>query len=193
MSMEIRAITATAQCAVSGGEGHMSAEIDSRAWGYNGGRSQYFAGDNCTVLLYISKNVSIVGTAIAGAGGSTTFGGFSTGDIGYNVVREGVTFNTPVTQVSKPFDATPTQLGSGEFHQCGEPKWVTGTNIVRLAKWEPTLDPKAIPPHGYMFVEYTPRAMHGVIQSLSIPSGVQVFSYPNTLLVYGIATPITAL
>ena len=79
MTIEIKAVSTTISCQISGGEGHLSAEIDSRPYGFNGGRTQYFPGDDCYVLVYKSANVEILGTRTTGG----TFGpAGSAGDVG---------------------------------------------------------------------------------------------------------------
>lgn len=207
--MEIRSITAQIQCQVSGGEGHLSADVDSRAWGLNGGRSQYYPDDEAWALIYISKNVSIAGVVCIGkqTGTPTSFTIepaqplynenidaqqepiYQQAKVGYNVQREGITFNSPVSSISKPPFGQPIILGQ-DFHNCGNPNFLLNTTIVRLKTWTSTLDPRKIPPHGYMFVEYTPSVVTGVFRNLGIPDGIKVFSYPNTAIIYGVASPL---
>lgn len=184
MSIEVRSITVPIQCTVSGGEGHLTAEIDSRAWGNNSGRSVYYAGDSCYFLVYISKNVDIVGVTCAG--GARAMVG-PTGDGLYNVQHEGVTFNTPVAEIGKPADSI--NVLSSTFVGCGEPKLVTGTKVIRLSKWQSSLSPAQIPPYGYMYVEYAPIYRVGVVSGLCFPPDVPGTSFTNTVVIFGVAKP----
>ena len=154
MSLEIHAVSTTVSCQVSSGEGHLSAEIDSREWGYNGGRSQFFAGDNCYALVYKSSNVNIIGSACSGVG--TTFTRFGT-DNGFNVQREGITFSTPVAKSRLPLPAKVTLLESN-YTNCNGPEYIIGDIIIRLKTWTNTGDITKPPPYGFIFIEYEPLA-----------------------------------
>jgi len=182
MAVEIHAISTTVSAQVSGGDGHLSAEVDSRSWGYNGGRSQYFEGDTCYVIVYRSANVRIVGKACSNTSGWDKSGEST---IGYNIQREGIAFTSPVASSSKPLPPTVTVNGSATFNLCSGPEYCSETTIVRLKKWSATLTPEAAPPYGFIFIEYEPHgemwaftnlkknadllntAVHGVIYGVS--------------------------
>lgn len=155
MAVEIHAISTTVSAQVSGGDGHLSAEVDSRAWGYNGGRSQYFPGDNCYVIVYRSINVKVVGQACSNGSG---WGKDSQTNIGYNIQREGIAFTSPVASSSKPLPATVTVNGAVTLNLCSDPEYCPETTIIRLKKWSATLTPEAAPPYGFVFIEYEPHA-----------------------------------
>lgn len=197
MTLDIKAVSTTVSCQVSGGEGYLSAEIDSRPFGLNGGKSQWFPGDTCYVLVYKSSNVRIVGTAVTSAELGTTFGpaevprGFDVGTsgVGYNVIREGITFNNPISASSKPMPRDTKVLN--ELYPgglCGGFQFIPDTTIARLTDWRATGDPAAIPPYGFVFVEYSPTALIYAFKNLPHPP-TGLFSYPVHAVIYGIATP----
>ena len=153
MSLEIRAISTTVSCSVSSNEGHLSAEVDSRAWGYNGGRSTYYDGDDCYIMVYKSSNVNINDSFTTS--GTLALDG---SDPGWHISREGIAFNTPIANSSKPLiDAEITGQPGYNFVNCDGPEWATGSTVLRLTTWNATLKIDAVPPAGFVFIEYTPK------------------------------------
>ena len=57
----------------SGSDGHLSAEVDTRPDGLNGGRSSFSPGETAYILVYKSDNVSITDT-ICSAGSLSSQG-----------------------------------------------------------------------------------------------------------------------
>ena len=193
MALEIHAVSTTVSCQVSGGDGHLSAEIDSRPYGLNGGRTQYFPGDTCYVLVYKSANVTIKSTHVTGAGG-VSFDAQAGMTVGYNIVREGLTFNSPIASSSKPMPPTGI-IKIDEYMypsatDASGPQYVPNTTVVRLKNWKGSGDPAVAPPSGFVFIEYSPTALVYAFKNLpAIPSG-QIFSYPVHAIIYGVATPM---
>lgn len=56
------------QAAASAANAHLSAEVDSRPTGLNGGKTSFKPGDTAWLLIYMSDNVELTGTPIASAG-----------------------------------------------------------------------------------------------------------------------------
>ena len=158
MSLEIHAVSTTVSCQVSGGDGHLSAEIDSREWGYNGGRSQYYPGDDCYVIVYHSNNLTMPTTGICSQVG-TSFGVASGKLVGYNLKREGITFSTPIAQAGKPLPSLNVDNNGSSFVNCGGPEYLPQTTVIRLKTWKATLTPADPPPAGFLFIEYTPYSI----------------------------------
>ena len=186
MALEQHAVTTTISCSVSGGEGHLTGEIDSRPYGLNGGRSQYFPGDDCFVLIYKSINVTIMGSFVTGGNFSHNVPGLS---VGYNIVREGLSFSSPVANFSKP--APPNLIVLNALYlQSGGFTFVPNTTVARLLTWVGSGDPAAQPPYAFVFVEYSPTAQIGKFSNLPSPPTGSVFSWPVHAVLYGIATPV---
>lgn len=162
MSLEIHAVSTTVSCTVSSDEGHLSAETDGRAWGWNGGRSQYFAGDSCFVLVYKSDNVDIIGSYCSS--NSTTFTYFQE-DTALNIHREGIAFSSPLATAQKPLPSSVTVI-SRNFSKCGTPEYLIGGVTLRLKDWQATGQMDGIPPHGFVFIEYTPKTEVWVFRGL---------------------------
>jgi len=166
MSLEKRAISTTVSCTVSSGEGHLSAEVDSRAWGYNGGRSQYFEGDNCYVIVYISSNTDIIGSMCS----NNSSWGSAGGDVGYNVHRESIAFSTPIAHSSKPIGSY--SIIHPSYNGCSNPNNINGTTIFRMGTWNPTLSISAVPTYGFIFISYTPICEMWAFRNLAITQGL---------------------
>lgn len=155
MSLEIHAVSTTVSCTVSGDNGHLSAETDTRAWGFNGGKTQFFAGDTCYVIVYKSINTEIKGS-VCSSGVFSKYGGNSA-EVGFNIKREGITFNSPVATISKPSSSV--VIHSPTYVNCNGITHITGTINFKLTSWTPTnVDPSAIPSYAYALIEYTPLA-----------------------------------
>lgn len=193
MTMFAHAVTTTVACQVSGGEGILTAEIDSRPYGLNGGRSQYFPGDTCYVLIYKSANVKILGSFVTGGEFVMDLDGKK--NPGILTVREGLSFSTPVTQTSKPLPDknNPVTVLAEHYDSCGKFQAVPGTNIARLEQWDAVGDPRVPPPHGFVFVEYDPVPIVGAFKNLPAPPKGTVFSWSVHAVIYGIAVPPSAL
>jgi hypothetical protein len=183
MASEIRAVTANVQCSISGGDGHISAELDSRLWGANGGKTQFFVGDSASAIVYMSRNVTVVGTFCASAGFSVS----GMGGVGPNLKEESIVFNTPVASLSKPADSIGVLTSS--FNKCGGFKHEAGTTLVKLDSWIPTLNPMEAPPYGHVFAVYTPRAGYAVFSGLTMPA-ITSSSYNVVGVIFGVATPL---
>jgi hypothetical protein len=188
MTLEIKAVSTTISCQISGGEGHLSAEIDSRPYGLNGGRTQYFEGDTAYVLVYKSANVEILGTRVTGG----NFVADPSATVGYNIVREGITFNSPIASSSKPLPmVTPvTSIAQVTIGDCSGFEYVKGTTVMRLNHWKGTGDPAAPPLIGFDFIEYSPEAIVYKFTNLPAPPSGQIFSYPVHAFIYGVARPL---
>lgn len=171
MSTELRPINTVVSTNVSGYDGHLSAEVDNRPWGFNLGRSQYFEGDNCYVLVYKSDNVKIVSTVCSQSG--VTFGVSNAGDkgMGENKIREGITFMSPISSVSKPMSKN-FKLITQDFIECSGFKAIEGYTTVRVDKWNATGDPAKAPPYGYVFIEYEPKAELYAFFGLKLEDGM---------------------
>lgn len=186
--MEIKAVSTTVSVQVQGGDGHLSAEIDSRTWGFNGGRTQYFPGDTCYVLVYKSKNVeNLTGiTNMTGVG----FTRQSSTDNGYNVHREGISFTTPVASSSKPVgkmdSSTTTYVPVGA---AGGAEYFKDTTIFRCSQWKVTgkMEPGVPPPYAFSFIEYTPTTELWALTPLKRNN--ELFSTTINGILYGKATP----
>lgn len=156
MSLELHAVSTTVSCQVSGGDGHVSAEVDSRAWGWNGGRTTFYPDDECYVIVYFSNNVTLPSE------GRTSYSGVSLKPArdkapGWNLKREGISFSTPIAQASKPLPAgAKNNSGTEALVDCRDPCYLKGTTVIRLKKWTATGDPIATPPYGFIMIEYTP-------------------------------------
>jgi hypothetical protein len=158
MSLEIHAVSCPVSCTVSGDGGHLSAEPDGRAWGYNGGKTQFFDGDSCYIIVYKSANTTIKGSACSPGGNFGPYQGGTT-NVGLNIHREGLTFNSPVASVQKPIaDSSKYTVLHSEYKNCSGLIHMEGTLNFRLKTWIPTTDPAKTPPYGFAFIEYTPLA-----------------------------------
>lgn len=155
MSLEIKSITTTVTTAVLSGEGYLSAEIDSRPWGHNGGKTTFFKGDNCYVIVYKSTNVSELQSYTSN---DTTLEKASSTVSGYNVHREGISFTTPVASSSKPLYSGVTVLESKFSNGVGGIQYMSGYTTLRATKWAAQLDINGSKPFGFVFIEYTPKA-----------------------------------
>jgi len=164
MTLEIRAISTTVSCSVSGGEGHLSAEVDGRTWGYNGGRSTYYKGDSCFVIVYKSDNLA---TLTGRASGDNTFKAGAT-NAGYNLKRESISFPTPISSCSKPIwkDVELLHEKFSTSPKAGGPEYMLNTTVVRLTTWTASLKLESSPPYGSIFIEYEPSCCMWVFEDL---------------------------
>ena len=211
MTIEIKAVSTTVSCQVSGGDGHLSAEVDSRPYGLNGGRSQYFPGDDCYILVYRSNNVTIdtsvdpISGVIKGvhiAGG--TIGSGSTGasivklegqTVGFNIVRESVSFNSPIAQAGKPLPADTRLIYFDSYAiapgEISGPQFIPNTTVCRVKNFKGALDPGILPPSGFAFIEYSPVAEVWKLSNLPQIPGDSVFSWAVHVVFHGVARPMT--
>jgi hypothetical protein len=171
---------------VSGGDGHLSAEVDSRAWGYNGGRTTFYTDDDCYVILYYTNNVEI--PDIGKCSNTSKFGKSSVGDVGWNLKREGITFSSPIAQAGKPLPAKVINNGLVST-DCNDPVYLKGNTVIRLKTWKATLDPATPPPYGFMFIEYDPQAtMWAFTKLVRNPNLINTEVHG---LIWGVAKPMT--
>lgn len=181
MTIELHAISTTVSTNVSGYDGHLSAEVDSRPWGLNGGRSQYFDGDDCYVIVYKSDNVDIVSTFCKSADFD-----ISNKKCGYNIHREGIAFSSPISSSSKPLDK-PTIIFQNS-KDASNPQYVKGSTLCRYLKWQhSTMNPKDPPPYGFIFIEHTPKAVMYMFSNLK--RNTDLFSTPVHAVIFGVASP----
>lgn len=183
-SLEIKSVSTSISTQVSGGDGHLSAEVDSRSWGFNGGRTQYFTGDDCYVLVYKSVNVDYLKGFTSMTGVKLENAGIS--DAGYNIHREGLSFTTPVASSSKPL-TNPTVIFD-DYRDCGGAQYFKDTTIARLTSWDMKIKkPGEIPPYGFSFIEYTPTVQVWKFGPLKrVP---ELFSTTINGIIYGQAVP----
>jgi hypothetical protein len=87
----------------SASEGHLSAEIDTRANGLNGGRSAFNPGETAYILVYKTGNVSITDT-LCSAGSLT-----AQGTAVITVTEELMFEDTDTATLSKPARTTQSQ------------------------------------------------------------------------------------
>lgn len=80
----------------SGADGHLSAEVDTRPQGLNGGRSAFNPGETAYILVYQSDNVSITDT-LCSAGSLT-----AQGSVVVTVTEELMFEDADTAQLSKP-------------------------------------------------------------------------------------------
>lgn len=190
MSLEIHAVSTTVSVQVSGGDGHLSAEVDSRAWGWNGGRSQFFPGDDCYVIVYLSKNI-IEPTVGLCSNSTIDFVKMAGKEVGYNLKREGLTFSTPIAQTAKPLPSTGVENNSdaNSNFQCSGPQYLPFTTIVRMKTWTATLTPVDPPPYGFLFIEYTPYSVMWAFKDLK--RNQNLINTEVHGLIHAVAKPMT--
>ena len=80
----------------SGSDGHLSAEVDTRPDGLNGGRTSFSPGETAYILVYKSDNVSITDT-ICSAGSLS-----AQGSAVVTVAEELMFEDAEMAQISKP-------------------------------------------------------------------------------------------
>ncbi len=165
MSLEIRAISTTVSCSVSSGEGHLSAEVDSRPYGHNGGRSQYYKNDKCYVIVYKTPNVTILQPSFVNVKG-TTLTRDSSKKTGYNLKRESIAFSTPIANSSKPLSGMVTLNGAFDGFFCTGLEYLPNYTTLRVKTWDATLELAPPPPYGLAFIEYTPNSEIWVFDNL---------------------------
>lgn len=191
MALEIHAISTTVSTTVVGGEGHLSAEVDSRAWGFNGGRSQYFQGDDCYVLVYKSSNVTLDNSCVAYPQGNSLVKHSSSSDAGYNRVREAIVFNNPISASSKPV-VSPTVLGNITYSTgVSSAKYLPNSTIFKCESWIRPLSemkPGGKPMYAFAFIEYDPTVLVYKFTNLQRVS-TDIFNTPVTGFIFGVATP----
>jgi len=155
MSLEIQAISTTVSCSVASGTGHLSAETDSRFWGYNGGNNQFFEGGICYVLVYKSINVEIDSWFCS----NTSIFNPTTKVVGYNIKMEGISFSNPINNTSLPIGtATVPRLLQKKYNNAGGISYIPGYTNLRLNTWNPNVNSiKPIDaPYGFIYIEYSP-------------------------------------
>ena|ERR1035437_404613 len=186
MSLEIHAVSTSVSCQVSGGDGHLSAELDSREWGWNGGRSQYYPGDNAYVIVYFSNNLDMPTTGLCSQP-DTKF--VKTSEVtGYDLKREGLTFSTPIAQAGKPLPNDSVINNGSSYIGCGDPSYLPQTTVVRLATWTATLTPEKAPPAGFLFIEYSPFSIMWKFTNLQ--RNLQLINTQVHGLIHAVAKPM---
>lgn len=180
--MDIKAISVSVSTSVVGGDGDLSAEIDSRPWGHNGGKTTFFSGDNCYVLVYKSPNI---GTLKSYTSNSTPLEKHSNNVLGYNLQREGISFTTPVASASKPLYDGIKVLNSKFQGGVGGIQYMSGYTTLRATKWTAQLRLDADRPFGFVFIEYTPKAELWAFKGLQLNPKLLSETVHGTI--YGIA------